>query len=497
MRRLQNAKLIGVAALLALAPAATAAIPEAFFPSQFGLLVEYYEVDLAALPPMLRRYQQADDATGLLAEVRTLLEAGEAALTDSSYLTTSGVPARISSVRELIYPASYDHAQVPQELNGPIGAEAKFIAPTRPSAFDTRHVGQLLEFERVTAATGRPLTVKVSADLVGFGGFDLCGDGVSVTGQPRFNRRGGTASVILQPPGSELLGTFATVPAKPQRRVLAIVSCTTMAAASEAEMAEFKAHPPTPEEIIARHVVPLGADPFGNHDADAQDPEPQKQVHVVLEYIDVDAALARQFTRQLDSVCDATAIRQSLDAAIETGEANLLDACTASGLAGQRFRSQSVREVSYPAIYDEPGTDKKPPSRPRRRTARSVTGPVTGAVDFTEPYQPDAFTTRTVGLLLDIEPTISAHGLIGLNLRAVNDRSAGETRVGSGTDAQVHPLFESLELQSDVQIPDGTSVLLAMHSLESARAGEISTRAEQEAARGRRVLVFLTAKAKR
>ena len=48
----------------------------------------------------------------------------------------------------------------------------------------------------------------------------------------------------------------------------------------------------------------------------------------------------------------------------------------------------------------------------------------------------------------------------------------------------------------DWTIADGTTMLVGMHSLETARAGEAATEEERKAVRGRRVLVFVSAKVK-
>jgi len=73
---------------------------------------------------------------------------------------------------------------------------------------------------------------------------------------------------------------------------------------------------------------------------------------------------------------------------------------------------------------------------------------------------------------------------------------AGLRSYGEGGATSKQPLFETMKLRTVVSIPDGTSLLLAMHSLETARAGTSATEEEQQAASQRRVLVFVTAKVK-
>ena len=91
------------------------------FVNQVGVLVEYFELDHSALPPLLREYQLAPDATNLLKTVQGMAEAGQARLVESSYLVArSGVHGKITSAREYLDPTEFDPPELPQTLRGPI-----------------------------------------------------------------------------------------------------------------------------------------------------------------------------------------------------------------------------------------------------------------------------------------------------------------------------------------------------------------------------------------
>jgi hypothetical protein len=53
--------------------------------------------------------------------------------------------------------------------------------------------------------------------------------------------------------------------------------------------------------------------------------------------------------------------------------------------------------------------------------------------------------------------------------------------------------MESVKVSTAVTIANGTSMLIGIHSMETARAAKMGTKKEQKAVRNRRILVFVTA----
>jgi hypothetical protein len=475
-------------------PAAATAEPE-FFETQVGILVEYFEVDHASLTPMLREYQQEQDASELLREVQSMQPTGKARLAESSYaLTTIGQTVRLRSVQELIYPSSYAPAKLPDTLAGPIDPDTKIIAPARPAGFETRWIGNLLEVGADRAGQGDAFKLKLSSDLVEFCGFKDWGEGVSKTQQPILHTLRCEKTIWIEDGHSELIGTFTPSSVESDKRLLGFVTIMKMTAASQSQFADHLINPPTPEEIKARHARPT-SDPFA---VDPNEPpSPPKQISVITEYIEVDAALASNFARELNTISDATAIRLRLDGIIAEGEAELLASLISISPPGQRAVSQSIREFIHPVEYDPPGQLGGPlVGKPIPRLPHTLRGPITGNVNLSAPNQATAFDTHDTGIRVELEPNLSSHGLIHLNLALGNDRLAGELNYGTGTNTTQRPVFESMRLWTNAVIPDGTSLFLAMHSLETARAGRMASKEQQDASRNRRVLVFLTAKVK-
>ena len=149
------------------------------------------------------------------------------------------------------------------------------------------------------------------------------------------------------------------------------------------------------------------------------------------------------------------------------------------------MRVESVREFIYPTEYN---TSQIP---------QELHGPIDRDVKLTTSVGATAFEMRPVGVTVEVDPVISADGrIIEINIAPELVRLVGELTYGQGPSTSEQPLFESLKLQTAVTVPDGTSFLLGMHSLESARAGEAGTEEERAAVRDRRILVFLTTKVK-
>lgn len=145
------------------------------------------------------------------------------------------------------------------------------------------------------------------------------------------------------------------------------------------------------------------------------------------------------------------------------------------------MRSESIREFIYPTEYD-------PAEIPS-----TLTGPIDENLRFTTSANATAFEMRPTGFSVEMAPVLVGKN-ITLNLAPEIVRLIQLTTYGEGAAAAQQPLFETLKLSTMVTVPADTSVLLAMHSLESARAGEAATEEEQKAVKNRRILVFVTSK---
>ncbi len=484
---------LALAATLPLSPA-LAEDPFESLPRQVGLLVEYYEVDHTALPPLLREYQKEADATGLLKSVQELAVKGEARMVESTYVVTrSGQRAKIESIREFIYPTEWDPAELPQKLNGPIDRGAEIRTPATPTAYEMRPVGNSFEVDPVIGADGVHLDINLAPELVEFHGMKDWGHDVSTTPAPLFHSMKVQTAIVAKFGGAELVGVFAPAPAHGQngagKRVLGFLSTRKLLALSDPDLKRYRKNP---QALIDERFPPEepGAsvdDPFagGGDEGPPPPPETPRQISVITEFIEVDAALASRMARQLNETCDATALRQRLDGIIAKGEARVLETSTLLTRSGQRTKAESLREFIYPTEYD--------PSE----IPQELHGPIDRDLKITTSVGATAFEMRPVGITVEMDPVMSADGrIIELNIAPELVRYVRDLTYGTGPSTSEQPLFESLKTQTAVTMPDGTSMLLAMHSLEAARAGEAGTEEERAAARDRRVLVFVTAKVK-
>ena len=95
------------------------------------------------------------------------------------------------------------------------------------------------------------------------------------------------------------------------------------------------------------------------------------------------------------------------------------------------------------------------------------------------------------------EPKLVPGGsLIRLNIAPQRVLLVGQLVHGIEESTATQPLFESMSINTSVAVADGTTMLLGMHSLETARASDAAEEKDQAAVRGRRVLVFVTGKIK-
>jgi general secretion pathway protein D len=90
-----------------------------------------------------------------------------------------GQIARISQVREFIYPTEYDPPEIPNDLGfiqlGGVRVSVpvtEFPAvPATPTAFEMRELGGIIEVEPTVSSDNRTINLNVLADFTEFGGF--------------------------------------------------------------------------------------------------------------------------------------------------------------------------------------------------------------------------------------------------------------------------------------------------------------------------------------
>lgn len=458
--------------------------------SQIGILFEYYEVELAEIPAMLREYADQPDASEMVALLRARADKGEVRLAESGYvLTRSGQRAKIESMREWIYPTEFDPPEIPQKLTGPIEPGVVLSTNANPTAFEQRSVGAIFEVDPVQGAGDHYVELNVAPELVEYRGEKIWGADEAVTKQPIFRTAEVTTSLVLGKGASEMLGVFA-MHKDSTKRLLGFVTPMVNRAIDR------KTHENPPEEPAEAEEAPANDDPFGGGESADDDPfgdgggKPAaedaitgpEQVSLVTEFIEMNALAANKFILAIDEISDVTAQRAKLNVLIEKGEARIVDINTIVTRSGQRAKAGAIEEFIYPTEYD-------PPEIPQE-----LSGPIEAGVDFRTSNGATAFETRHVGTSVEVDPVLAGDGsVIDVNIAPEIVKFVRNLEHGSVPGATSQPLFETIKLTTAATVPTGTTVLLGMHSLETARAAEAATAEERAEITGRRVLVFLTA----
>lgn len=125
-------------------------------PLMIYVQVEFIEMTHEKLTELIFLRKPKADETELRKQVQGLVKKGEAQIVETMLgVTRSGEKATTESVREFIYPTEYEPAELPNSVRvdargeeGGAGEDlSRLITPPTPTAFETRLVGSILEFE--------------------------------------------------------------------------------------------------------------------------------------------------------------------------------------------------------------------------------------------------------------------------------------------------------------------------------------------------------------
>jgi hypothetical protein len=456
-------------------PLFSEAIDDTYFQKQVGILIEYYEVDHTTSLKLLREYQQQDNANGLLKSMQ-----GTATLRDSTYvITTNGQGVKIESIRETIFPTEYDPPELPQVLTGPIEGNINLITPVNPTAYEMRPVGLSVELDPTIRKDGTGIELRFAPEIVEFHGTTEWGKDEGLSKQPLFHSMKTNTNINLDFGTTELFGTYTPASAHDKNGdgnlVFGFITPIRLITAKEGEYSGFEEDQ---EKWVKENII-------DNISLDEPDPEKKssERISLFVEYIEVDATLAGQIARQITPTIDATNIRRQLDDAIEKGDVKVLESSAMIAKSSQRMKSESIREFIYPTEYD-------PAEIPQ-----TLTGPIAENVRIATSVNATAYEMRPTGITVEVEPILDGKNL-KLNIASEIVRLAAMLTHGEGLAAAQQPMFESIKISTAITIPSDATVLLGIHSLESARAGEAATEEEQNAVKNRRILVFVTSKVK-
>ncbi|MCF6312585.1 MAG: hypothetical protein L3J39_09055, partial [Verrucomicrobiales bacterium] len=145
---------------------------------------------------------------------------------------------------------------------------------------------------------------------------------------------------------------------------------------------------------------------------------PDPEVGILIEYIKLDHLAANKLLRKFAAkAADAKELRDTLDALIEKGDADLLETVWLRAQSGHRAQTMSVREDIYPTEYDPPeilnivGNITAQPSKKTNSAIpennQTAEPSKKSAVPYIASAAPTAFETRNVGVTLEVDLIVS------------------------------------------------------------------------------------------
>lgn len=138
---------------------------------------------------------------------------------------------------------------------------------------------------------------------------------------------------------------------------------------------------------------------------DFQEQGTPRQIHIVVEFIEVMGALYHDWMFENRITSDGTPLRKQAQDWIRSGEATVLDTAIVTARSGQRAKTESVSSVLYPT---EPGVPEIP--NEIFLEGEGTESPIARNV-------PSAIETRNVGTTLEVDPVLGADNFtIDLNL---------------------------------------------------------------------------------
>lgn len=136
-----------------------------------------------------------------------------------------------------------------------------------------------------------------------------------------------------------------------------------------------------------------------------QEKRATRQLHIFLEYIEVESALYHDWMYQNRLTGDGTPLRKQAQNWLNSEKATVIDIMTVTARSGQRARAESVKEIIYPT---EPGTPKAPSKITLE--GEGTRAPVAAST-------PSAYDLRKVGATLEVDPVLGIDNVtLDLNL---------------------------------------------------------------------------------
>ncbi len=165
----------------------------------------------------------------------------------------------------------------------------------------------------------------------------------------------------------------------------------------------------------------------------------------------------------LQSTATIDAATSELLESVKSGEAILTGYPVVCSDSGQRSVIETIVEMRYPVEFD-------PPQIPQDITTTTVTTVATSDFPNTQPGAPTLFETRNLGVILEVEPSVSDNGaFIHLNLAPQRTELSDfdSYKQGSGTAATSieQPRFGVSRVTLSLTLRNGERKLIGVHRL--------------------------------
>ncbi len=156
--------------------------------------------------------------------------------------------------------------------------------------------------------------------------------------------------------------------------------------------------------------------------------EAERQIHILLEFIEVDHLEFSDWMFENRISGDGTPLRKAVQNWVRAETATILETTMVTARSGQRAKVESIHEHIYPTEFDPSGI---PATLTQAKGAEAPIGPVTAT----------AFECRNVGTTLEVDPVLGTDNLtIDLNLAPEMVQLEGYT---SWPSKEMDPLFKT------------------------------------------------------
>ncbi len=191
-------------------------------------------------------------------------------------------------------------------------------------------------------------------------------------------------------------------------------------------------------------------------------------MHVIVEWIEVEAQQASDWIFENPLLTDASGFRREVQTWLKAGDAKLVETQIISARSGQRAKAEAIHEHIYPTEFDPPlgQVPQKKNAKDKDGEGREMTTDLEMKII---PPTPTAFETRNVGSTLEVDPVLGADGTVDLNLAPELVQQAANTKhvtVAGDTEMSVElPHFQTSKFTTQVQLNPGTYALLGTSRL--------------------------------